>query len=198
MTVSKETLNKTVEIGQEVQFRINVTNNMEQDLEGVFVNDSDFDDGLVYQSYLNETGEWIFNQTSKIWSLVGVLKGGESASFIVIFKTTKVGELVNNVSAGIGNYVFANSTNTTNVTNITENNDTNDTNDTNVTNDTEKTNKTDTPKEDTPKEDTPKEDTPVHKTTIDKKVPVSKTVAGNPLFALVLMFALAFVPKRRS
>lgn len=201
LTVSKETLNKTVEIGQEVQFRINVTNNMEQDLEGVFVNDSDFDDGLVYQSYLNETGEWIFNQTSKIWSLVGVLKGGESASFIVIFKTTKVGELVNNVSAGIGNYVFANSTNTTNVTNITENNDTNDTNDTNVTNvtnDTEKTNKTDTPKEDTPKEDTPKEDTPVHKTTIDKKVPVSKTVAGNPLFALVLMFALAFVPKRRS
>ena len=223
LTVSKETLNKTVEVGQEVQFRITVTNNGEQTLNGVFVNDSDFDDGLIYQSYINETGEWTFNETSKIWSLTTDLEKGDSASFIVIFETAKVGELVNNVSAGFDNYVVANSTNTTNVTDIpgptrkidtdntddTKSNGTNTNNTTNSSKTTSTNDETDTPEENNPKVDAPNEDVPkvdapkgdnvIHKKGIVKKAYVSKTATGNPLFALVLMIvALAFVPKRKN
>lgn len=193
-TVSKETLNRTVEIGEEVQFRITVTNNGEQILKGVFVNDSDFDEGLIYQSYINETGDWIFNESSKIWTLNTDLEVGKSASFIVIFKTAKVGELVNNVTAGFENILVANSTNTTNVTNVST---TNVTNDTNITNTTNTTNNTDVPSEDVPDEDVPDEDH-IHEVNLDKKVHISKSATGNPLFVLALaILALALVPRRK-
>ena len=221
-SVFKETLNKTVEIGQEVQFRITVTNNGIQTLKGVFVNDSDFDEGLVYQSYLNETGEWIFNESSKIWSLTTDLEKGDSASFIIIFKTTKVGELVNNVTAGFDNFVLADSSNTTEVTeektrkvndDPTEDNPSEDnpadegptandnpTNDANatdtgnaITNNAENA----TDESNTPNEDTLKEDN-LYKGAINKAA-ISKTATGNPLFALVLMVVtLIFVPKRKN
>ena len=197
-TVSKETLNKTVKIGDQVQFRITVTNNGNTSLKEVFVNDSDFDEGLIYQSYINETGKWTYNETTHIWTLIGDLEAGKSASFIVIFKTTKVGELVNNVTAGFMDFTMANSTNTTNVTNVTETN--------NETNDTNETNETDVPEDDDiiEDDDTPEEedDVPDEKVVVpDKKVSkahISKTATGNPLFALVLMIlTLVFVPRRR-
>lgn len=191
-TVSKETLNKTVKIGDQVQFRITVTNNGNTSLKEVFVNDSDFDEGLIYQSYINETGKWTYNETTHIWTLIGDLEAGKSASFIIIFKTNKLGELVNNVTAGFGNYTMANATNTTNVTE--EDNTTNETEIPEI----------DIPEEDTPDDDVPDdddedevpdEDVPDKSTT--QKVLVSKTATGNPLFALVLMIAaLVFVPRR--
>ena len=192
-TVSKETLNKTVKIGDQVQFRITVTNNGNTSLKEVFVNDSDFDEGLIYQSYINETGKWTYNETTHIWTLIGDLEAGKSASFIIIFKTNKLGELVNNVTAGFGNYTMANATNTTNVTDEEDN----------TTNETEIP-EIDIPEEDTPDDDVPDdddedevpdEDVPDKSTT--QKVLVSKTATGNPLFALVLMIAaLVFVPRR--
>ena len=192
-TVSKETLNKTVKIGDQVQFRITVTNNGNTGLKEVFVNDSDFDEGLIYQSYINETGKWTYNETTHIWTLIGDLEAGKSASFIIIFKTNKLGELVNNVTAGFGNYTMANATNTTNVTEEEDN----------TTNETEIP-EIDIPEEDTPDDDVPDdddedevpdEDVPDKSTT--QKVLVSKTATGNPLFALVLMIAaLVFVPRR--
>lgn len=192
-TVSKETLNKTVKIGDQVQFRITVTNNGNTSLKEVFVNDSDFDEGLIYQSYINETGKWTYNETTHIWTLIGDLEAGKSASFIIIFKTNKLGELVNNVTAGFGNYTMANATNTTNVTEEEDN----------TTNETEIP-EIDIPEEDTPDDDVPDdddedevpdEDVPDKSTT--QKVLVSKTATGNPLFALVLMIAaLVFVPRR--
>ena len=213
-TVSKETLNKTVKVGENVEFRITVTNNGNSNLTKVFVNDSDFDEGLIYQSYMNETGNWDFNDTSKIWTLTTDLEPGKSASFIVIFKTTKVGELVNNVTAGFMDFTMANSTNTTNVTNVTENNnetnDTNETNETDVPEDEDIIEDDDTPEEedDVPDDETPEEedDVPDEKVVVpDKKVNknvskahISKTATGNPLFALVLMIlTLVFVPRRR-
>ena len=193
-TVSKETLNKTVKIGDQVQFRITVTNNGNTSLKEVFVNDSDFDEGLIYQSYINETGKWTYNETTHIWTLIGDLEAGKSASFIIIFKTNKLGELVNNVTAGFGNYTMANATNTTNVTEEEDN----------TTNETEIP-EIDIPEEDTPDDDVPDdddedevpdEDVPDKSTT--QKVLVSKTATGNPLFALVLMIAaLVFVPRRK-
>ena len=159
---------------------------------------------------MNETGNWDFNETSKIWTLTTDLEPGKSASFIVIFKTTKVGELVNNVTAGFMDFTMANSTNTTNVTNVTEtNNETNDTNETNETDvpeDEDIIEDDDTPEDedDVPDDETPEEedDVPDEKVVVpDKKVSkahISKTATGNPLFALVLMIlTLVFVPRRR-
>lgn len=203
INVTKETLNKSVEIGQEVEFRITVTNTGNQTLKKVFVNDSDFDEGLIYKSYRNEIGNWTFNETSKIWTLTTDLAVNQSASFIVIFKTNKLGELVNNVTAGFLNFTLANSSNTTNVTNVTVNNETNETNET-VPEDEEIIEDDDTPEDEDEEiieddDTTEEEDIPDEDVSVNKKVHVSKNATGNPLFALALMIlTLIFVPKRKN
>ena len=111
-TVSKQTINKTVYIGENVQFRIVVTNTGNMNLTDVFVKDIDYSSGLVYKKWHSEKGKWTYNNKGK-WTLLETLKTGDNASFIVEFKTKKLGELRNNVTSGYMNIELANSTNTT-------------------------------------------------------------------------------------
>ena len=116
-TVVKETLTPVVVKGEEAKFNITVSNNGENNITGVFINDSDFDPELIYSSFESDSEDynWIYNESSKIWILNKTLEPGESASIIISFKTTESGEFRNNVSSGLGNYTFSNSTNTTKV-----------------------------------------------------------------------------------
>ena len=116
-TVVKETLTPVVYNGEEAKFNITITNNGKDDITGAFINDSDFDSELVYSSFESgsEDYNWIYNESSKIWVLNKTLEPGQSASIIISFKTTKSGEFRNNVTAGLGNHTFANSSNVTKV-----------------------------------------------------------------------------------
>ena len=98
LEVQKITLNETVNKGEQTQFLIVVTNNGDCDLTGVYVIEKSFP-GLKYGSYIDVSGKWSFDGVNK-WTYKGVLKPNESASFIVIFDTSKVGNFTNTVEAG--------------------------------------------------------------------------------------------------
>ena len=116
-TVVKETLTPVVVKGEEAKFNITVTNNGENNIIGVFINDSDFDPQLIYSSFESDSEDydWTYNESSKIWILNKTLEPGQSASIIISFETTESGEFRNNVSSGLGNHTFSNSSNVTKV-----------------------------------------------------------------------------------
>ena len=101
MTVSKEALNKTAEVGNLTEFLITVKNIDDIHLKDVFVKEGKHD-GLEYVSYNDPSGKWTFDGVNK-WSYDGYLEIGESANFTVIFKVIKSGNLTNFVTAGSNN-----------------------------------------------------------------------------------------------
>ena len=111
-TVKKDTLNTTVLVGENVQFKITVTNNGNMILNDVFVKDIQYSEGLVYKAWRNDVGDWKYDNHGK-WVLQQTLRVKQSASFIVEFETRELGILVNNVTSGYMNYTLSNSTNTT-------------------------------------------------------------------------------------
>lgn len=136
MSVSKEALNKTVEVGDLVEFVINVKNTGNINLNDVFVTEDKYS-GLEYVSYKDSTGKWSYS---------GSLGVSESANFTVVFKAMKLGNLTNCITSGSNNTnnktsnatvevknsilnkdELNNQTNTT--TNTTDNTTKNDTND---------------------------------------------------------------------
>ncbi|WP_295112222.1 hypothetical protein [uncultured Methanobrevibacter sp.] len=111
-TVSKTTLNTTVLVGENVKFKISVTNNGNMILNDVFVKDIKYSKGLVYKNWYSDVGNWTYDGHGK-WTLDHTLRLKQTVSFIVEFETTEVGVLVNNVTSGYGNFTVSNSTNTT-------------------------------------------------------------------------------------
>lgn len=111
-TVEKDTLNKTVLVGQDVEFRITVTNNGNMPLEDVFISDVDYSNGLELISWDNDKGDWSYKGNGK-WVLNYILEPEEYASIIVKFSTSVLGVLTNNVTSGFGNITLSNSTNKT-------------------------------------------------------------------------------------
>ncbi|MBE6500607.1 MAG: hypothetical protein E7Z80_08715 [Methanobrevibacter thaueri] len=112
-TVKKDTINRTVLVGEDVEFRITVTNNGNMPLEDVFVSDIQYSKGLTYKSWRNDkNGDWTYKGNGK-WVLNYILERDASASLVVIFKTSVLGNLTNNVTSGYQNITLANSTNVT-------------------------------------------------------------------------------------
>ena len=171
MTVSKEALNKTAEVGNLTEFLITVKNIGDIHLKDVFVKEGKHD-GLEYVSYNDPSGKWTFDGVNK-WSYDGYLEIGESVNFTVIFKVIKSGNLTNFVTAGSNN-----------TDNVTDNDTVEVENKTNI---TEKVdggikyfNETDI-------------DTPVSEnktTTKTETFNVGKTATGNPLMLLLVVISL--------
>ena len=111
-TVKKDTINETVLVGQDVEFRITVTNNGNMPLEDVFISDVDYSNGLKFKSWKNDNGDWSYKGNGK-WVLNYILEPGECASIIVKFSTSVLGVLTNNVTSGFGDITLSNSTNKT-------------------------------------------------------------------------------------
>ncbi len=86
LSVEKITLNKTVRVGEQVMFEI------------VVENDGSVVTGLKYNSFIDNSGNWIFNN-DMTWTYKNPLKSGESASFIVVFDTLELGDFINVITA---------------------------------------------------------------------------------------------------
>lgn len=188
MTVEKRTLTPQVDLGNQTIFEIIVRNTGDVDLDNVFVCESKYDSELVYVGFVSRQGTWkhSVNKDGKhVFTLSEVLEIDDSASFRVIFKTTKAGNFTNTVTAGFNDTVVSNSTNTTEVIG-------NDTPDVPV-----------NEKDNTTTESPVDEDdvTDISQDSIDEtqktvlKPEIDEKATGNPLLALML--ALIFIPLRR-
>ena len=113
MTVVKITLNKTVLVGEETSFTINVTNTGNTDLSDITVVE-EVPEGLRYDGKF--TGEnWYANGNEFIYK--DILKPGESAAFNITFTAVKVGDWLNKVNATSNETENKTTNNTTTVLN---------------------------------------------------------------------------------
>lgn len=108
-TVKKEVITKDIYINKDVDFNITVTNTGECNLTNLWINDTDFSEGLVYESFKSPYN-WTYDSESKLWILNDTLAPEKSAYIILTFKVTKAGNLTNNVTTGLGNRTFGNDT----------------------------------------------------------------------------------------
>ena len=192
MTVEKRTITPQVNINGLAIFEIVVRNTGDVDLDNVFVCESEYGSGLVYQDFTSRVGTWkhsVNGEGKHVFTLDGVLEMDESASFRVMFKTVKRGNFTNTVTAGFDNTTLSNSTNKTEVLekdnqNSTENQTGNTTDDAN-----KAAAKTKTITASKGSQSKASEDKAVSKTEIDEKA------TGNPL--LILFLALILIPLRR-
>jgi len=114
LTVEKEIITDPVYLGGDVDFNITVTNTGECNLTNIWINDTDFSEGLVYKSFKSPYN-WTYDSESKLWILNDTLAPNDSAYIILTFTVTKAGNLTNNVTTGLGNHTFDNDTVTFNV-----------------------------------------------------------------------------------
>ena len=114
LTVEKDIITDPVCLGGDVDFNITVTNTGECNLTNIWVNDTDFSEGLVYKSFKSPYN-WTYDSESKLWILNDTLAPKDSAYIILTFTVTKAGNLTNNVTTGLGNHTFDNDTVTFNV-----------------------------------------------------------------------------------
>ena len=101
--LKKEALNQTAFVGESVEFRISIKNIGNEIIENIFIIDDDFSEGLKYQGWRPEVGNWTFDAASNKWILNGSLDSGENVSIILSFITTNNGTLINNATVGINN-----------------------------------------------------------------------------------------------
>ncbi|WP_296786795.1 pectate lyase-like adhesive domain-containing protein [uncultured Methanobrevibacter sp.] len=94
-------LNKTVYIGDTVDYRLVINNKGNLPVYDNWVEDKEHSDGLVYQSWRSEIGNWTYNEQMHRWYL-DVLEPGMSASIILTFGVTLEGLLLNNAVSGLG------------------------------------------------------------------------------------------------
>lgn len=111
-TVKKDTINETVYVGEDVEFKITVTNNGNMPLDDVFISDLEYSNGLSFKSWKTVVGDWKYDGKGK-WVLKYTLVPEDSASIIVKFATSALGDLTNNVTSGFKNITLSNSTNKT-------------------------------------------------------------------------------------
>ena len=101
-------LNKTVYIGDTVDYRLVINNKGNLPVYDNWVEDKEHSDGLVYQSWRSEIGNWTYNEQMHRWYL-DVLEPGQSASIILTFGVTLEGLLLNNAVSGLGDKNVTNS-----------------------------------------------------------------------------------------
>ena len=87
-----KSLDKQVYVGKQTSFEIIVTNTCYSNISDIRVLESDYT-GLIYDSYTGNGWEKYDNY----FFYLGVLAPGESASFIITFNTTSVGNFTNKV-----------------------------------------------------------------------------------------------------
>ena len=109
LTVEKEVLTNPVVIGKHVDFNITVKNTGECNLTSVWINETGFSNGLVYDSFRSPFN-WNYDSSKKLWILNQTLGIGKIAYIILTFNVTDSGIMQNNVSVGFSNHTFANDT----------------------------------------------------------------------------------------
>ena len=113
LDVQKITINRTVNVGEQVMFEIVVHNSGKVILNDVTVRENSFD-GLIYDSFIDNYGLWTKNGDLS-WTLNTPLYAGEYLSLFLVFNTTKGGTFTNVVSASSDKTKDKPATNTTTV-----------------------------------------------------------------------------------
>ena len=113
LDVQKITINRTVNVGEQVMFEIVVHNSGKVILNDVTVRENSFD-GLTYDSFIDNYGLWTKNGDLS-WTLNTPLYTGEYLSLFLVFNTTKGGTFTNVVSASSDKTKDKPATNTTTV-----------------------------------------------------------------------------------
>lgn len=116
-TLDKEVLNKTAIVGDNIEYRIIISNKGNNTIYDNFIEDKDYSNGLVYQSWRAEVGNWSYDELTGHWKLP-MLEAGKSASIILIFKVLVNGTLYNNATAGVGHINVTNSSDSVKVYNM--------------------------------------------------------------------------------
>ena len=118
-TLIKDTLNKTVFVGENVEFNVTLNNQYNFTMYDIVVEDH-YSKGLSYIGWNPTRGDWTYNETSKQWHL-NSLESGDIASFVVKFKTTINGVVNNTVVSWSRNTteIYANNTTRTYIKNLT-------------------------------------------------------------------------------
>lgn len=98
LDITKVSLNNTVNLTNKTSFRIIIKNNGKEPLENVTLSDKDYSDGLVFDSWTNEAGNWTYNYDNT-WTLNNPLAVNETVSIIVTFNTTSKGLKINTAVA---------------------------------------------------------------------------------------------------
>ena len=114
LDVQKITINRTVNVGEQVMFEIVVHNTGKVILNDVTVRENSFD-GLTYDSFIDYYGVWTKNSDLS-WTLNAPLYAGEYLSLFVVFNTTEAGTFTNIVSASSDKTKDKPAENTTTVT----------------------------------------------------------------------------------
>ena len=97
LTLQKITINNTVTVGDNVIFEIVIENYGDVTLNNVTVKEIDFE-GLEYVTWFDYTGQWIKNEDLS-WTYPYPLESGRVTDFFVVFKTTKIGNFTNVITA---------------------------------------------------------------------------------------------------
>lgn len=109
LTVKKEVITNPVVIGKQVDFNITVKNTGDSNLTSVWINETGFTKGLVYDSF-KSSFNWTYNAKDKLWTLNEILPVGKTAYIVLTFNVTESGKMQNNVSVGFSNHTFGNDT----------------------------------------------------------------------------------------
>ncbi len=115
LSVEKITINRTVNVGEQVMFEILVQNTGNVVLNDVKVTETSFN-GLKYNTFVDHTGNWKYND-DLTWTYKNPLNIGEYAGFFVVFDTSYAGDFINVVAAESKEVPSKNAENTTKVVN---------------------------------------------------------------------------------
>ena len=91
--IQKVTKTPEVMLNDQVQFELLYKNTGKRSIDNVYIVEDKWDDGLVYDSFIDENNIWthsINNQGKHVWTLKGNLAGYSTQSLYVVFNTTKV------------------------------------------------------------------------------------------------------------
>ena len=95
-TVKKIPLNSTVNVGEQVTFRIIVQNNGEVDIEGMEVVEHP-DESLIFDHWYCDGEKWGNEGPTHYYLWEPIAPGGYS-EFFVVYNTTKVGNITNSIT----------------------------------------------------------------------------------------------------
>ena len=109
LTVEKEVITNPVFVGEKVDFNITVKNTGKCNLSNIWINETGFSDGLVYDTFKSEFN-WTYDSENKVWILTDTLDVNKTAYVILTFNVTDSGNMTNNVSTGLSNHTFGNDT----------------------------------------------------------------------------------------
>ncbi len=101
--IQKVTITPKVLLNEQVIFELIYNNTCNIDLNNVFIVEEKWDDGLVYDSFIDNQNIWkhsINNEGKHVWTLKQKLPAYDSKSLFVVFNTTKVGNFTNYISSG--------------------------------------------------------------------------------------------------